>query len=307
MKRCPSCGYDNPDSGTKCVICSRDVSGVTPWRPAAPQKESGLMIAAGLALIGCGIAFFLADRFGPRSAPAPAASEDRAYSYDGTYYSLDKMASLRFLPRADKFKAVKLISCPDPRVARAAAKLAAQWAAEEEDPADGQYFFGTLVAAALSGGSACAEAAVQAGLLIARGFQCRPYLADIRRAAAGLAASADPDTRAAGFMLSSMAGMQDLKAEMQKTLRYDPSSDAKLYAACALARLGEADGYAHITGLASGGDPDTRNEALACLAYSSVPGTDAFLASAARGADRDTAAMAKSVLMSRKQLAIISR
>jgi len=308
MKRCPSCGYDNPDSGSKCNICSSEISAVIPWYPPPQSRKGpGLMILAGVIFILCGAVFFFSRGPGGKSAPAVQAADDQAYNYAGTYYALDKMKALHFLPRGDKLKTLGLISCPDARVARAAARLAGQWAGEEGATDDGRLFFGTLLTTALSGGTASAEAAVQAALLIARGFPCQQYIPEIRKAAAGLVASPDKDFRAAGFLLAAMAGMRDFDAEMVKTFREDPSPDAKLYAACAMARRGNRDGYGHLTALASGSDTDMKLEALACLAYSSVPGTDAFLSAEARGSDPAAAGMAKSVVMSRKQLAIINR
>jgi hypothetical protein len=307
MKRCPSCGYDNPDYGVKCHICARDISAIKPWSPAPPEKEAGLMILAGVLLILCGAAFYFFQRLGPKPAPQAPAADDAAYNYYGIAYALDKMKTMRFLPQEDKVKVLKLLSCHDVRVSRGAAVLAGQWAGEEGDTPDGSLFFDSLIWAAFSGGPAAAEAGVQAALLIPRGFPFEPYLPEINKAAAALAASSDPEFRVAGYMLAAMAGIKDFDVQMAKTFSEDPSPDIKLYAACAMARRGNRAGYAHLTGLASGSDLDMKTEALACLAYSAVPGTDAFLASAARGRDPEAAAMAKSVLMSRKQLAIINK
>jgi hypothetical protein len=265
------------------------------------------MLALGIVLLGCGLAFFLVEFFTPGTSPKPAPAKETEFNYDGTFYSLDKMRSLRFLPREDKLKAVGFITCPDERVARTAARLAGQWATENGTDPDGLLFFGTLLNTALVGGNAAAEAAVQAALLMARGFPFRDRIADVRKAAAALVASSDQDYRAAGYLLAAMAGIPDFNAQMARTLSEDPSPNARLYAACAMARAGDSAGYAHLKGLAGGDDPEMSSEAMACLAYSTAPGTDAFLASAARGKDHALAGLAKSVLMSRKQLAIINK
>ena len=94
---------------------------------------------------------------------------------------------------------------------------------------------------------------------------------------------------------------------MLETLRSDPSSGARLYAACGLARLGSAEGGSHLVKLASGGDPELKSEAFACLTYAFDPETGPFLASAARGRDPDLADRAKMALILRKQLAIIKK
>lgn len=312
MKTCPSCGYGNRDKDQKCGICARDIAAV----PAKAEVEksrawAGLMLAAGLILTGCGAAYFLLSGV-PK--PPPSVSRDTTFSdevpfsYDGALYALDRLENLRFLPAADRRRVLPLLACPDDRVAYSAARLAGGWARSCGDPGEAKILFEGLLKAAGSGSRlARRSAALQAGLTAAAGFPAAPYREEIRKVASGLVATRDAELTAAGFFLATASGAEDFSREMLDTLRSDPSSGAKLYAACGLARLGSLEGGRHLAQLAAGADPELRGEAFSCLAYAFDPGTGPFLASAARGRDPDLAERAKMALILRKQLAIIKK
>ena len=311
MKPCPSCGYGNPDQEQKCGICARDITSVPVKTEVSPREESKLMLLAGLLLLACGAVFFFSTS---RMKPPPAASggtafsDEASFSYDGVLYALDRIGNLRFLPSADRKGVLPLLSCPDDRVACAAAKLAGAWARSSEDPAERKIMFEALLKAASSGGRiARRSAATQAALAAAAGFPVSPYLEEIRKVSAGLVSSPEAELKAAGYLLASTSGIEDFSVEMLNTLRYDPSSEARLYAACGLARLGSAEGGSLLIKLASGGDPELRSGAFACLAYSFTPETGPFLAKAAGARDPDLASRAKMALILRKQLAIIKK
>lgn len=312
MKPCPVCGYGNSDAALNCAVCGRDVS-VVPVRPERrPEKESRLMLLAGLLLLTCGAAFIVTGKLAEKP-PRPASgetefSDEASFSYEGVLAGLDEMSRLRFLPREDKLKVLPLLNSRDERVAYAAAKLIGGWVRPEEDPADAKLWFDALLQAASAGGAAArGQAALELGLAAAFGFPLSGRLQELREAAAGLVASGDAELTGAGFFLASMSGIEDFSGEMLKTLRYDPSSKARLYAACSLARLGREEGYKHLLTAAGGPDPDLKAEALDCLSYSSAPETPAFLGSVAGGGDPGLAARAKRALIFRKQLAIIKK
>lgn len=310
MKRCPSCAYGNPGSAEKCHVCACPLAGV-PERPdPQPEKKAPHMpLAAGALLLCAGVFWLLQTYAWKPGEPAPAAADDASFSYDGVAYSLDKMAGLRFLPEEDKLNALPLLASPDGRVAEAAAKAAGAWARAEEDPGLARRLFEALLAAAATGhDGARRQAALEAGLLLAQGFPGGPYGEKLRLAAGALAARPETELRAAGYFLSAMAGRSDLVPQMRQTLLYDPSASAKLYAACALSRLGYPEGHERLASDAAGPDAWLRTEALSCLSYSASPDADRLLLAAARGVtDAAAAASAKSALILRKQLAIIKK
>ena len=311
MKPCPSCGYGNQDQDQKCGICARDISAVPIKIVEKPRTESKLMLVTGLLLLGCGAVYFVTSSVTkppPRVSADTPFSDEASFNYDGTLYALDRMGGLRFLTSADRRGVAPLLACPDDRVACAAAKLAGQWVRASEDPVEAELFFSALLKAASSGSRiARREAALQAGLAAASGFPVAPYQEEIRKVSSGLVAARDAELTAAGFYLASAAGIEDFSREMLEMLRNDTSSGARLYAACGLARLGSAEGGRHLVQLASGGDPDLKSEAFACLTYAFDPETGPFLSSAAHGKDPDLAERAKMALILRKQLAIIKK
>ncbi len=311
MKTCPSCGYGNPDQDQKCGICAKDLSAIPAKAAAKPQTGSGLMLGAGLLLLACGALYFITSSVAKPPARASANTyflDEASFSYDGTLYALDKMGSLRFLPAADRHRILPLLTSPDDRVARAAAKLTGAWARSSENSAEAKVLFEALLRTAASGSRIARRAAAfQASLVAESGFPIAPYLAEIRRVSASLMATREAELTAAGFLLASAAGVEDFSREMLDTLRSDPSSGARLYAACGLARLGSEEGGRHLIKLASGGDSELRSEAFSCLTYAFDPETGPFLTAAARGGDPDLAERAKMALILRKQLAIINK
>jgi len=317
VKPCPSCGYGNPDSGVRCGICAKDITDVRIKAEPVPEKDParpGLMLLTGLLLLACGALFFFMQnppwrKEAPVESGENAVTDENSFDYGGVLYSLGKMEKLRFLPEADKRLVPPLLSSPDDRVAHAAAKTIGAWARSEKDPALGRFWFQTLLDASSSARPAARkQAALEAGMVIALGFPFSDYLEPVRKAAAGLVGEKDPGLKAAGFFLSSMAGLEDFSGQMLETLKYDPSSSAKLYAACALSRLGRSEGYDHLSRAASGGDPANRVEALSCLSYSASPDAGPLLLSVSKdGFDAAAAEAAKRGLILRKQLAIIKK
>ena len=317
MKLCPSCGYGNPDTALKCGICGRDIAAVPVKAEPAAEKGTerpGLMLVTGLLLLACGALFFFMQN-SPWKNEAPAGSgensvtDENSFTYEGVLYGLDKMSALRFLPEADRRRVPPLLYSAEDRVGHAAASLIGAWARSETDQALGRLWFETLLEAAAKASPVVRrQAAMEAGFTAAFGFPSAPYHERIRRAAAGLAAQNEPELKAAGFFLSSLSGLEDLAGQMLETLRQDPSSSAKLYAACALSRLGRSEGHAYLSSAASGPDPAARSEALYCLSYSASPEAERLLLSASRD-DFDSAAAeaAKRGLLLRKQLAIIKK
>ena len=317
MKPCPSCGYGNPDTGVKCGICARDITSVPvnagPVREQVPGRPD-LMVLAGLLVLACGALFyFMPDPPGKKEAlpesGESAVSDENSFSYEGVLYGLDKMPALRFLPEADKRRVPPLLSSPEDKVAYAAAKLVGAWSRGENDAALRRLWFETLLKAASSGRPPVRrQAAMEAGFTIAFGFPVQPCLEQVRQAAAGLAAQKETELKAAGFFLSSMAGLEDLSGQMQETLLHDPSPNSRLYAACALSRLGRSEGHAYLSLAALGKDPAARSEALSCLSYSASPDAERLLLSSSRdGFDKVSAEAAKRGLLLRKQLAIIKK
>ncbi len=317
MKTCPSCGYGNPDAGLKCGICAQDIAGVPAKAAAIPENNlnsSNLMVLAGLLLLLCGALFYFMQNSPWKQETLTESGEDavtdeNSFSYEGVLYSLDKMKELRFLPEADRRRALPLFSSSDDRVAIAAVKAAGAWARAEKEEALGRLWFETLLETASSGRPAVRrQAALEAGFAAALGFPVSPYVERVRRAAAGLVAQKEEGLREAGFLLSAMAGLEDFTGEMRETLSSDPSSSARLYAACALSRLGLGEGHRYLSRVVSGADSAIRNEALTCLSYSASPEAERLLLSASKDAfDGAAAEAAKRGLLLRKQLAIIKK
>ncbi|MDD5210258.1 MAG: HEAT repeat domain-containing protein [Elusimicrobiales bacterium] len=317
MKKCPSCGYGNPDTGAKCGICSKDITAVRIKSDPVQEKESGrpsLMVLSGLLLLLCGaVVFFMENSPWKKEAPLQsgedAFTDENSFTYEGVLYGLDKMAAMRFLPEADKRRVLPLLSSPEDKVAYAAAKLLGEWSRSDTDAALRRLWFEALLGAVSTGRPVVRrQAALEAGFAAAFGFPVQPYLERVRQAAAGLAAQKEPELKAAGFFLSSMAGLEDLSGLMSETLLSDPSTSAKLYAACSLSRLGHAEGHAYILQAAAGKDPDLRSEALFCLSYSASPEAGRLLLSASKDSfDAASAEAAKRGIKLREQLAIIKK
>jgi len=317
MKSCPSCGYGNPDAGVKCGICSGDISAVAVKPEPAAKKElisPIFMVFAGLLLLACGALFFFMQNspWGKEVIPESgdtAAADESSFTYEGVLYGLDKMASLRFLPEAERRRVPALLSSSDDKVAYAAAKLTGAWARAETDERLRRFWFETLLEAASSGRPVVRrQAALEAGFAAALGFPVRPYLGQVRRAAAGLAAQNETELKGAGFFLSSMSGLEDLAGQMNETLQHDPTLSARLYAACALSRLDRKEGHEYLSAAASGKDPEIKSEALSCLSYSASPEAERLLFSSSNDrVDEASAKAAKRGLILRKQLAIIKK
>ena len=317
MKKCPSCGYGNPDTGLKCGICAKDITAVQAKAEPLPEKGSGrpsLMVLSGALLLLCGALYFFMEN-SPWKKEAPvqsgenAVTDENSFTYEGVLYALDKMSGLSFLPEADKRQVPPLLSSPDDKVAHAAARLIGAWSRAETDEVLGRFWFETLLGAAAAGRPAARkQAALEAGVTIALGFPVSPYLGQVKRTAGGLVSQNETELKAAGFFLSSMAGMEDFAGQMREALLYDPSPSAKLYAACALSRLGRSEGHEYLSKAAQGADPDIRSEALTCLSYSASPEAERLLLSASKD-DFDAAAaeVAKRGIKLRKQLAIIKK
>ncbi len=309
MRECPSCGYGNPDTGPKCGICGRDISSVQAKAAPAPQKSSGLMLFAGLLLLACGaLCFFMQDPPSGKAVPAGdggnVVTDENSFNYEGVLYALDKTTALRFLPDADKRRIPPLLLSHDDRVGCAAAGLIGSWARSETDPALRRSWFETLLGAASSGRPVVRrQAALEAGFAIALGFPVSGYMERVRGISAGLVAQSEPELKAAGFFLSSMSGMEDFSGRMLETLTTDPSPDARLYAACALSRLGHAEGHEYLLKAAAGKELPLRSEAMSCLSYSASPEAERILLSAASdGLDPASAEAAKRGLALRHQL-----
>lgn len=312
MKKCPACGYSNAAAALKCAVCGRDLAGT----PAAPPPESPAapdpLPAVGVLLVFCAAFFFLYQNFPLRQRPAPvtggdAAGDEASFDYFGVLYSLDKQRGLRFLPEADKARALALLGSRDERVALAAAGALGEWARAAGDGGEKSRWFEALLEAVFKAGPrARRQAALEAGSALLYGLDPAPYAEKIKRASGGLIAEGDDEALRAGFFLASMAGLGDFSGQMDRTLLYDPSREAKLYAACALARLGRPAAHGYLAGLIGGPDAQLGEKALDCLLYSSAAETPPYLAALARGRG-EFSGPAKRALMLRKQLAIITK
>ncbi|OGR77906.1 MAG: hypothetical protein A2X32_10725 [Elusimicrobia bacterium GWC2_64_44] len=310
MKKCPACAYGNPGSAVKCCVCGRDLAAV-PERPEPrPEKSSPQLGLAAAALLVCAGLFWLLQTYAWKPGEPAPADDDENFSYEGVAYSLTRMADLRFLPAGDKRRALGHLASPDERAAAAAARAAGAWLRSEKDAGLARELFEALLAAAVGAGRPVvrSQAALEAGMAIALGFPAGPYAEKVRLAAGGLAKDSAPGQRAAGYFLSSMAGLEDYVPQMRQTLLYDPSSEAKLHAACALSRLGYPEGHERLVSDAGGPDAALRIEAFSCLSYSASPDAGRLLLAAAAGdLDPEAAQSAKSALIFRKQLAIIKK
>ena len=315
MKKCHSCGYDNnPDAELKCGICGHDIAAVRPrvQPPPPPRKmEAAGLIAAGLLLIFCAFTWYIIRTYADRAAASKAAAapmlDDAAFEYDGALYSLGKMGELRFLPMKDKLKVLPLLSSKDDRVTYAAAKLIGEWSRLDRASGDRKAWFEMLLKTSASGSKAARrQAAYEAGVTAAAGFAFQPYQEEILKVSGALIAEPDQELEAAGFFLASMAGIEDFNAKMAETLKNSPSASVRLYAACALSRLGRPEGHEALFHAAAGVEADLRDEAVSCLAYSASPGAERFLLTASKDTFYpETAEAAKRALILRKQLAII--
>ncbi len=212
MRVCPSCGYGGPDAAARCGVCGRDVSAVRPSQDLRPSRgpRGPLAAAAGLFLLLCGAAVFLLwPRLFPAPASGPSAEEVRygtAFSYEGVRASLDRLAGLRFLPRADKLRALALLESPDPLAAEAAAGLAGLWLREERGAAAGAPFLEALLEAAGRGAPGPRrKAALELARALKAGCQAAPYLPRITEVSASLASERNPALAEAGKVLAEAA------------------------------------------------------------------------------------------------------
>lgn len=312
MKKCPACGYPNPAAAPKCAVCCGDLSGVRASPPPQKERTPDLLPAAGLLLAFCAAFFFLYQNFPSVEAPAPvtgedAASDEASFDSGGVLYSLDRLRAMRFLPEGDKTRVLRLLGGHDESVALAAAKVLGEWARDAADDDDRRRWFEPLLEAVFKAGpSVRRQAAVEAGSALLYGLDPAPYAEKIKRASGGLVAEGDGEALRAGFFLASMAGLEEFSAQMDHTLLYDPSREAKLYAACSLARLGRPAAHSYLAGVIGSGDPELREKAFDCLRYSSAPETPSYLSALARGRG-EFSGRAKRALMLHKQLAIIKK
>ncbi|MDA8130585.1 MAG: hypothetical protein M0011_03665 [Elusimicrobia bacterium] len=292
MKKCPSCGYVNRGPGDKCAICGRDLAAVACTAEPEPRRRRAVPdLAPGLILLACGA--FVLYRGLHHSAAKPALPEPRKETvfsaYGGAVYSLDKMSAQRFLPVSDKMDALRLLSSEKEKVAYAAAKAAGSWLRAEKDPVASREIFDRLLAASASAVPAArSQAAIEAGMAVLLGFDAGPLEGRIRDISAGLAAEKAPELRGAGFLLSSMAGLKDLQPKMREALDLGPGKEDRLYAACALSRLGDRKGFVYLSRLASAGG-GLAAEAVSCLGYSSLPEAGPELKAALRGPQAENA------------------
>ena len=309
MKKCPSCGYGNPDGARGCAICRRDLAAVAPLTEAARPKEPSLLPAAAMVLLGCAVLFYALQNFAWRPGAAPASAADDPPDYAAVARSLESMGRQRYLPDSDKLRVLPFLAGPDPAAARAAIGAAGAWLRAGAGGETGQALFGALLGAAEKGPAEARRlAATEAGYALAAGFPPAARAAGVGRAAAALAAEGDAELRYAGYFLAAMAGDRSYERALLDALKYDPVRRYKLYAACALSRLGAAEGSAYLAGAVSGSDPGEKSEAIACLAYSAAPEAETLLASASRDLFSPASAeSAKRALMLRKQLAIIKK
>lgn len=309
MKKCPACGYGNPADRLNCAVCGRDLAGVKAAVLPAPQKGPNYMLLSGLILLACAALFYALQNYAWKQAAPAAAVEEAQFSYEGVVYSLAKMAELRYLPAEDKKRALPLLASSEEKAAFAAARAVGAWSRSEPDGELRRLWLESLLNASGSGvASVRRQAALEAGFTLALSSVPGQYRERALAASAALVAGGEPELRASGFFLSSMAGLADFVPQMKRALDYDPSYSEKLYAACALSRLGCAEGHAYLDKVVSGGDSALRVEALACLAYSASPDAENLLAAAAAdGLDPAAAASAKTALMFREQLAIIKK
>lgn len=312
MKRCPSCAYLNSGSANRCGICGRDISAIAavPVPKPVRGRQDSLLLASGCLLLGCVAGFYLLQGRlgGARKADAPVSAEE-TFDYGGVISSLEAMAGLRYLPDADQLSVLPLLHSPEEKVACAAAKTAGAMARGAGTGDTAAALLGGLLDAAVSGRGSCRrQAAIEAGFALAQGSYAGELERKAGAAAAVLAGEDTAEIMAAGFFLSSMAGLDDFTPQMRDILKYAPEPALKLYAACALSRLGDAEGYAYLARAVSGGLPGNMEEAVSCLACSASPDAERLLLRLSKSAYAGAAAeSAKRALMLRKQLAIIKK
>ena len=313
MKKCPSCAYVNRGPGDKCGICGRDLAGVQPLPEEQPRRRrSASDLAPGLILLACG-AFALYHGLHRRAAaPAAAAPEKRGdivfSANGGAVYSLEKLSAQRYLPAADKLEVLRLMRSGRENVAFAAVRAAAALLlAERDDGLKKGFFEGLLKAAASAPPAARRQAALETGFAVAMGFPAAPYADRLRETAAALAAEKDAELAGAGFQLAALAGQAGLEPRMREVLS-GPDPKGRLYAACALSRLGDQAGYAALRSILNGGEDGYQLEAVGCLAYSASPEAEPLLRKLAKDEPgRPGLETAKNALIVRKQLAIIKK
>jgi len=307
VKKCPSCAYGNADGAAVCGICGLDISRLIPApepRPAKTRKDALLLVSGFLLLAGAAAFNLLQDALW-RAAPAPSAPAGIPFDHSGTVYSLEAMAAQRYLPAESQLAALALLKSPDGAVSEAAAAAVGAWLRAGATEAPAASLLAGLLDAAAAGRR---RAAVEAGFALAQGLNGPGVPAKAAAAAGALIASGTPEGRAAGYFLSSMAGLQDFAPQLREVLLYDPLPASRLYAACALARLGDGEGHAYLERAARGWDPAVRPAAIDCLSYSASPSAGRVLAELSKGAPGSRPAQsAKRALMLRKQLAIIKK
>lgn len=308
MKKCPSCGYQ-ASTGAACGVCGRDLGAVPELAVPKKSKDMAMPFLAAALLACAAVAFFFFGRGGKPEpvAAVPGPSEVDEFGYEGALYALERMEGLKFLPEEDKLRVLPLLESSDGRVAFAAVKLAGKWLTESAGTPGAEPLLDALIRAALSGAPELRkQAAMEIAAAAAYGMPLKARARELRAAASSLVKAGDAELVSAGYFLASAAAFNDFSGEMLQTLRYDPSSQARLYSACALARLGDAEGYRHLAGLAGGADEALAESAIGCLAYSSVPGSGKLLSAVAAGR-QPAAGWAKNALIFRGQLAIIKK
>jgi hypothetical protein len=307
VKKCPACAYRNAGGAAACGVCGRDLSSLAPApepRPAKKRKDA-LLLASGFLLLACAAGFNLLQDALWKAAPAPAAPAEGPFDYSGVVYSLEAMAGLRHLPAGDQLAALPLLKSSDGAVSAAAASAVGAWLRAGGTEAPAGPLLGGLLDAAAAGRR---QAAVEAGFVLVQGSPGAEFTDRARAAAGALIASGEPERKTAGYFLSSMAGLEDFAPQLRQVLLRDTLTSSRLYAACALARLGDGAGHAYLEQAARGGDPAGRPGAVACLSYSAVPGAEQALLELSKEAPGGRPAeSAKRALMLRKQLAIIKK
>jgi len=148
VKKCPSCGYGNPDKSSRCAICRRDLAAVAAQPETARPEDPSLLPASAMVLLGCAVLFYALQNFAWKPAAAPASAADEPPDYAAVALSLELMGRQRYLPDADKLLAVPLLASPDPAVARAAAGAAGAWLRAGARGETGAALFGALLGAA---------------------------------------------------------------------------------------------------------------------------------------------------------------
>lgn len=312
MKECPSCGYANTDAAAVCAVCGGNVSGVVPKPPPPPSRAGYYMLAAGAALAALGVALYLLPsrhvRIALKAVPTSSVSaeepgRDGPFSYAGVLASLKRMSELKYLPEGDKLRAAGIMWSRDGKAGFEAARMVGGWVRTEPDRNFALALFGRLLDAAASAGPQTrVEAAAQAGAALWIGFAPGRYSDRVGEVARGLASESDPELESAGFFLSAMAGRSDLAPQMEDVLAHSPSPSSRLYAACALSRLGIGGGYSYLAGAVAGQDAGLRTEAISCLSYSASPDAGRLLLKLAASSDPAVLKSARKALLIRGYL-----